>query len=172
MANDFLTIGFTEKPHGINGEIKLRIDAAYLDELAALTTLYIDLKGKPTPYFIEELRGGSKIIAKLEDIDTREDALALGSQAILVKATDLQTVTTEPRSLLHFAKLVGYTLIDKTQGNIGIIEEIIEMPMQEMAALQYKTREILVPLNAQLITAIDPAQKMLHVDLPEGLLEL
>jgi 16S rRNA processing protein RimM len=170
--NEFLPIGFTEKPHGISGELKLRINEAYLADLADLEMLYIVLKGKPTPYFIAELRGGTKLIAKFEDIDSREDALVISSQEVWVRTTDLKTPTDEARSLLHFANLVGYTIIDTNEGVIGVIDEIIEMPMQELAVVQYQQREVLIPLHQQFIGKIDATHKTVQTDLPEGLLAL
>jgi 16S rRNA processing protein RimM len=45
------------------------------------------------------------------------------------------------------------------------------MPQQEMAFLDYRGREVLIPLNEQLIISIDETQKHILMDLPEGLLD-
>ena len=41
-----------------------------------------------------------------------------------------------------------------------------------MAVLDIDGRNILIPLSDQLITEIDKDQKIIHMEIPEGLLEL
>jgi len=73
---------------------------------------------------------------------------------------------------LIYQKYVSFEISDKTLGEIGVIEEIIEYPQQEMAAVTYKDKEVLIPLNDQLIVKIDLDGKRIEMDLPEGLLAL
>ena len=63
-------------------------------------------------------------------------------------------------------------MIDKEVGEVGVIEEILDMPQQEMTLIRYKKREVLIPLNEELILEIDEKKKQVMVDLPEGLLDL
>lgn len=169
-----INIGHTEKPHGTQGEIKLNIKEAYYAVLADLELLFIDVKGKLTPYFIEELRGGTKLIAKLEDVNDRDTALALASQAIWVRRTDLPADDDGEveRSHLKYGLCEGYTLIDASLGEIGVLTEIVEYPSQEMGILMRNEREVLVPLHDLYVKTIDKKEKKLYVDLPDGLLDL
>lgn len=63
-------------------------------------------------------------------------------------------------------------LVDQNAGEIGHITEVLEMPQQEMAAVQYQGREVLIPLNEQFIIEVDHATQKVLMDLPEGLLNL
>jgi len=56
-------------------------------------------------------------------------------------------------------------------GEIGTIDEVLEMPQQEMAFLKYKGRDVLVPLNEQFIQSVDEGNRRVMVDLPDGLLD-
>ena len=166
----FTLIGHTEKPHGINGELKITIQEAYYGIMPDLETLFLNLKGKPTPYFIEDLRGGNKLILKLEEIDTREAALPLASQEVLVRTSELPEL--DDLSTLQFARLVGFALHDKHEGALGTIKEIVTLPFQEMAAIDRNDREILIPLHKNMIVKIDTKQNIVLMDLPEGILDL
>ncbi len=73
---------------------------------------------------------------------------------------------------LEYGHLEGFLLVDKTAGEVGRIDEVLDMPQQEMAFLQYRNREVLIPLNEQFITAIDERAKKVFTDLPEGLLDV
>jgi 16S rRNA processing protein RimM len=167
---DFTAIGHTEKPHGINGELKLNVQEAYYSVLPDIDILFLNIKGKPTPYFIEDLRGGTKLILKLEEIDSREAALAISSQEVLVRTSDLPTI--EDLSNVQFSRLLGFVVHDKHEGEIGSIKEIVTLPFQEMAAIDYQEREILLPLHKNMIVKIDKAQNTILMDLPEGILAL
>ena len=73
---------------------------------------------------------------------------------------------------MRYKKYVNFEIHDKILGKIGIIEEIIEYPQQEMAAIKFQEKEVLIPLNEQLILTIDAENKVIEMDLPDGLLEL
>ena len=73
---------------------------------------------------------------------------------------------------LLYEQYVNYIIEDKTHGSLGKIEEIIEYPQQEMAAISIKEKEVLIPLNEQLIINIDDGTKTISMDLPDGLLNL
>jgi 16S rRNA processing protein RimM len=62
-------------------------------------------------------------------------------------------------------------LVDAQAGPVGPIEEVLEMPQQEMALVRYKGRETLIPLNTHFIQRVDTERREVLVDLPDGLLE-
>ncbi len=169
-----IAIGHTEKPHGINGELKLKINEAYLAVLGDIDLYFIKQKGKLTPYFLEELRSGNHLIAKFEDVEDRDAALALSSQEIFVRKTDLPADEEGEveRSHLKYGLCAGYTLLDATLGEIGVLAEIVEFPSQEMGILNLNNKEVLVPLHDLYVKKMDKKAKILHVDLPDGLLDL
>ena len=46
------------------------------------------------------------------------------------------------------------------------------MPQQEMFAITYKKRELLIPVSKDYIVKIDHDKKEILMDLPDGLLDL
>ncbi|MEZ4981135.1 MAG: 16S rRNA processing protein RimM [Saprospiraceae bacterium] len=126
------------------------------------------------PYFIEEIRGEQFLIVKLEDVNNREQALEIGGKEMALRQEDIlddEERTLEPEGL-QYAHLKGYEIHDEEIGPVGFIEEVIEMPQQEMAMIIYKSREVLIPLNDSLIMKIKEKEKVVQMSLPEGLLEL
>jgi 16S rRNA processing protein RimM len=63
-------------------------------------------------------------------------------------------------------------VIDKSKGELGIVDDMMQMPTQWIAQMNYKGKEVLMPLVEQTIESIDLKKKTLHLDLPEGLLEV
>ena len=61
---------------------------------------------------------------------------------------------------------------DETGGGEYAILRTEEYPQQLMAVIDIAGREVLVPLNDQLITDIDKDAKIIRMQIPEGLLDL
>lgn len=168
----FVQIGFIKKTHGLSGELKAAIEEPYEELFFEAERVYLELKGKKVPYFIERVRGGGDPIVLFEDIKDRESAFELQSTPIFMPATEIEMVAPLEDKPREYEHLAGYFLKDAQAGDVGRIEEVLEMPQQEMAFLRYNEREILVPLNKTFIQSIDKKSKVVLVDLPYGLLDM
>jgi 16S rRNA processing protein RimM len=171
---DLVKVGQTKKPHGVKGELKVFIDDAYYEDFILSKVVFLKLRGTFMPYFVEEIRGEQFLIVKLEDVNNREQALEIGGKEIALRQEDIledDERTIEPEGL-EFAHLKGFEIHDEEDGPVGFIEEVVEMPQQEMAVIIYKSREVLIPLNTSLIKKIDEKKKVVLMVLPEGLLNL
>ena len=56
--------------------------------------------------------------------------------------------------------------------NLGEILEVIEQPHQLLCRIDYKGKEALIPVHEETLVKVDKKNKIVHVDLPEGLLEV
>jgi len=173
MENEHMEVGKLTKVHGLNGELKFFIRETFEEWMEEQDHFYINLGNQMVPFFVEQVRG-SGVIIKLEDVNTPEEAADLANKTIYVKKAlvpaELLGASSETESELPFE--VGYIIFDKKRGEIGVIKELIEMPMQLLAAVDYKKKEILIPIHEHLIVDITPHEKILTLDLPEGLLDL
>ncbi|MBL7806690.1 MAG: 16S rRNA processing protein RimM [Saprospiraceae bacterium] len=173
---NYIVIGRTRKAHGLTGELKVSVEERFLEDFLKNERIFIEIKTAKIPYFIDKVRGGGDIILKLEDVDDRDAAIALQSRDILLREQDiipdhLREFEPETEDELQYGFLEGYTLIDQNLGTIALIKEVLEMPQQEMAFMDFQGREVLVPLNEQLIVSIDETNKKLLMNLPDGLLD-
>ncbi len=168
-----LLIGYTKKPHGLKGEIKLDVEDKYLDALLETEVLLLNIKGKETPFFVEDIRIGNAIIAKFEDVNTPEEALSISSKEIYIKeeliSEEVIAAIYDPEDPENWT---GFTVIDLTYGTLGVIDSVQEYPQQFMGMVEYNQKQVLIPLHPNLIVKLDSENKVLKVDLPEGLLEL
>ena len=172
----YVTIGRTRKAHGLLGELKVSIEERYLEDFMKNERIFLEVKGVKLPYFIANVRGGGEMILKLEEVDNRDTATLLQGRDVLLRTQDIlpdhaREFEVEEEEGLEYEHLAGFMLVDDTLGEIGIIDEVLEMPQQEMAFLKYKGREVLVPLNEQFIHAVDEENRRVLVDLPDGLLD-
>jgi len=68
--------------------------------------------------------------------------------------------------------LKGFIVKDLSKGTLGEITEVRAFPQQHIAVLYFQGKEIMFPLNEDLISDIDMAKRILNVDLPEGLIDV
>ena len=117
---------------------------------------------------------GSDLICRLEGVDSKEAAALLRGQRLYLKANDVSedVLTKDNKGEGTFHRFIGYALIDTERGEIGAIGAIDETEYQSLAAVEYQGREIIVPLNHDLIRGVDFTKKIVFVGLPEGLLDL
>ncbi|MEM1327870.1 MAG: ribosome maturation factor RimM [Bacteroidota bacterium] len=168
---DLQEIGRIGKPHGLKGEVKCEIEAVYLDDFANAKVLFVERSGQQLPYFVKQIRMAMTPIVALEEVSSKEQAQALRNSPVLIRAEEIQLADLES-VLPKYAAFEGFLIVDEALGEIGAIEEILELPQQEMAVVIYKEKEQLIPMNEELILEVDEEGKRLKMELPEGLLEL
>ncbi|MBX2844585.1 MAG: ribosome maturation factor RimM [Saprospiraceae bacterium] len=169
QLDELTTVGTLRKTHGVHGEIKFEFDPFYGDDVFGQTVIIIETEGEYLPFFIETMdeTTSGKGILKLEDINTKEAAARLNGKSIFLNTKSLAQVKEEA-----LTSYVGFLVKDVQLGDIGIVQEIIEMPQQLLLQLDFKGKEILIPLHDDFIKAEHPTKKELLLKLPEGFLEI
>ncbi|MEM9847509.1 MAG: ribosome maturation factor RimM [Bacteroidota bacterium] len=165
-------IGKILKAHGLKGEMKCAIEEAFLEDALQAEAFFLQQKGQHLPYFIQSLRVGNATILALEEIDSKEIAMSFRNAPIFMRTADLLPIEDRNINNLLYDQYEGFQLKDTERGIIGVIEEVLEMPQQEMAVVHYRNKEVLIPLHEAMILNVSEEEKILEVVLPEGLLEL
>jgi len=170
LKDELFPIGQIIKPHGINGEMTLSFTSDVFDTQDA-PYFVIEIQGIFVPFFIDEYRFKSNETAliKLQDIDSDEKARQFAGQPVYLPKTYLDKVEDSEIELDYF---VGFTLIDTTSGEIGIISEVDQTTENTLFVIPTKNDELLIPVGDDYIKEIDHDNKRITVELPEGLLDL
>lgn len=171
FMENYFSIGKLVATFGVGGELVLRHSLGKKTALKGVETLFIEEKNNCfIPYFIEKtkIKNEREVYVKLEGIEKKETAQLLLQKEIYFNETDFHQYAA-PNSYLS---LLGYMVQEASHGMLGCIEEIIEMPLQMLAKLHYRSKELLIPLNEQTLVRIDKKGKRVFVDLPKGLLEV
>lgn len=163
-------LGYVEKTHGLKGEVVIVLDVDYPEDYEDMESVFLEIKGKLIPFFVEELQlRGSKAIVKFEDIDTLPKAQALKGMLLYLPLTELDELEEDE---FYFHEVKGFTIEDDKLGTLGIVLDIYELPMHEVVAMNYKGKEVLFPLNDQIVYKVDRENQTLYTQLPDGLLEV
>ncbi|MEM8907551.1 MAG: 16S rRNA processing protein RimM, partial [Bacteroidota bacterium] len=152
------------------GELRLVIEEQFWPSLEAVKVVFLEINGRQVPYFVERLRLEYDAFIKFEEIDSKEAARQLASKKLFLKASDIQLVELE--SDLQFAQFEGFTLFDETLGKIGEIQRVEAFSQQEIAFVDHQGKEVMIPMNEQLISKTEQTTQEVWMQLPEGLLDL
>lgn len=167
---DCFYIGYITKTKGLKGEVQIFFE---YDEPADLLieSVFAEIDGKLVPYFVSTYKLQSNQTGNFyfDDVDTIEKAQTLVRKKLYLPET-LKPVRDDAEFLI--TDLKGFIVHDKTAGELGEIIEIHEYPQQFVAVVPYKFKEIMFPLNDDLIVEIDEEGGILKVDLPDGLIDL
>ena len=174
---DVYKIGVFNKPHGIHGELQFtftddifdRVDCDYL--ICLLDGIFV-------PFFIEEyrFRSDSTALVKLEGIDNAvQDAVVrrqvIGPQEGLVAQLDRRGEEAEDGEL-SWNFFIGFQMEDIHHGPLGEVIDVDNTTVNTLFVVEREEEELLVPAQEEFIVGIDQKQKLITVELPEGLLNL
>jgi len=165
-----IRIGKIVATHGLKGSVILTHIVGKSDWLKLDDVLFLELnKGSYIPFFVKSVRVANEeeYIINLEDIEQVEDARKLIGKSAYVKEDILANHVNDTPLLW-----LGFNIVDKEKGRIGVIEDVIQTGHQWLAKVEYEGREVLIPLIEQMIADINLRNKFIRVDLPEGLLDL
>lgn len=165
---DTIEIGYISKTHGLKGHVNLKLhDGIYIDDVK-LKAMFLDMGSSQVPYFIEEIRPTpNSYLVKFEGIDNVETSKKLiGKKAFCLA----EFIIEDEDSLSEF---IGYTIIDKTHGDIGKIIDIDDKTDNVIMTISHPSgSEIILPFNEDLIEEIDDDEKTISFNAPEGLIDM
>jgi len=169
-TEDCFRIGTVLKTKGLKGEMQLYIDFEGAEKIK-ITSLFIDMAGKLVPYFVTSIKFLQKNQAylNLEDVDTIEKANMLVKKDLYLLNKQKPKKSKDEFTLKD---VKGFIAVDETHGELGEILDVAEYPQQLIATVNYKNKEVLFPLNVDIIKGIDVDGGEIYVALPDGLLDV
>jgi 16S rRNA processing protein RimM len=164
-------LGHIVKTHGIKGQVVAFFDVDYPEDYDDLESVFLEQGGRLIPFFIDQIEPQQKgrFIIRFEDIKTIEQAEKLRNTALYLPLDELPELEEDQ---FYFHEVIGYQIIDQHHGKLGIVKDFYDMPQQQLMAMEYLGQEMLVPVIDEVNMHADHEAKILHVSLPEGLLEV
>jgi 16S rRNA processing protein RimM len=163
-------LGYIAKPHGVSGEVSAVLDVDIPENYKKLESVFVEVNNRLIPFFIETISiGKNKAIIKFEDVDSGAQAEGLQSSALFLPLKSLPPLKEDQ---FYFHEVIGYQVIDQKLGELGPVQAIYNLPHQDLIAMDYKEKEVLIPILENIIRSVDKENHKLLVELPEGLLQV
>jgi 16S rRNA processing protein RimM len=170
MSENYRNIGKLVAVHGLQGELVLLHRLGKKTALRGLKTLFLEeRKDEMLPWFIEgtRVKGNEEIFVKLEGLDTKEAARRVVQKEVWLREADFEQFA----GIAAPISMVGFRLFD-SGADLGEILEVIEQPHQVLCKIDLSGKEALIPLNAETLRKTDQKRREVHVELPDGLLDV
>lgn len=169
---DHFPVGTIVKPRGLKGDVIVEMAEGYNDFLADSDYLLVEAEGGLVPFFISEeginFRTATTLSLAFDDLDSVEKVRPYcGCKIYLHKDTGK-----EQEEEGEFDELIGVTVFDKERGELGTISRTDNFSGNVVLTVDYKGKEVMIPFSEDIILQFDEEKKELHLDCPEGLIEL
>ncbi len=168
--NECFNLGYIAKRVGNFGELAFVLDVDNPGSYQKLESVFVELNNTLVPFFIKkiQLRGNTAVVS-IEGIDTIEKAEEIIKSSLYLPLSFLPPLKGKK---FYFHEIVGFKVIDKTYGEIGIIEKILDFPQQAIFQIKMGVHEILIPAKEEFIISINRISKQLELNAPEGLIDI
>lgn len=170
MKNEFFYLGTLTKPFGLKGGLCAFFDTDNPENYTHLPAIFLDLEGEKIPYNIENItyRGNNQYIIQFEGMDANEAREFVGVELYL-PLSDLPKL---PGNRFYFHEVIGFKVVDAKKGEIGVCREFLEVSNNPIMVVDHDGVEILIPASQQFVTQVDRDNHILHIQAPEGLIDV
>jgi len=169
--DELFQLGKIVRTFGTKGEVIFQIDAEIFARIKKLESVYLKINENLVPFFIELIQPKAKgqVMVKFMDVDNSEEASLLNGCDVFIP---IGMLPKQKGTQLYSIEIEGYTVIDASHGECGTVRTVLEMPQQSLLAIDFNGKEILVPIVDEIVKKIDRKTKTIHIEAPEGLIEL
>lgn len=167
---DSFPIGYITKTRGLKGEVQIFFQYENPEELE-LDVVFIEIFDKLVPFFVSsfQLLSNSTGYFFFEDVDHIDKTVELVRKNVFLPNAKKPKRNPDEFSIMD---LKGFRVQEKSYGDLGEILEINEFPQQFIATVMVESVEIMFPIADDFIVEINQDDKILEIDLPEGLLDV
>lgn len=168
---DCFYLGKIVKKYSFKGELLAKLDTDQPDLYEDLDAVFIKLGRDFIPFFIEKssLHKSDLLRLKFEDVTTEEDADRLLKSELYLPLEFLPKLEGDK---FYYHEIIGFTVEDASFGTVGKITGVNDTTSQPLLEVMRDTIEILIPINDAIIKKLDRENKTMHVEAPEGLIDL
>lgn len=163
-------LGYITKHISKHGELTFFLEVDEPSRYNKLQSVFVELNGTLVPFFINKIQiKGTNAVVNMEGIDNIEKAEELLKSNLYLPLSFLPPLAGKR---FYFHEIPGFTVIDKTYGNIGTVEQVLDFPHQAVFQIKHGENEILIPAEEKFIININRTTKTLELDAPEGLIDI
>ena len=169
----YLLLGEILRPHGIRGELRMRVLTDYPERIASLSHVYLgkgvdDPRPKKLPITHMRMHKGYGLL-QLGTISNRNDAELYRGLFVMVRLED--AVPLEDGEFYLF-QLIGIEVFIEDGELLGTLSEVLETGANDVYIIQTKKYgEVLLPAIDETILQTDIENNRLVVTLPDGLVD-
>ena len=179
MELDFIKIASIIKTHGYRGDIVLKREnnisfSLFEKSLNEGNSIFISKDGIPVPFFISinsvDFIDEDIVHLKLDELNDLEKAKDFINDEVYLTSDCIEQ---ESNCELSSPDWIGFKASDENYGFIGIVVDFNEdVPENPLIIIENKGKELMIPVNGDLIQSVNWDKKEIFTNLPDGYLDL
>lgn len=171
QKKDCFFVGKVVKKYSFKGELLIKLDTDEPELFLEMESVFVELHKTLIPFFIESssLHKSTLLRVQFEDVYDEGAADALIGKELYLPLTFLPPLK---GNKFYYHEIIGFRVVDKTFGQVGTITHVNDHTAQHLFVVDRAGTEILIPINDAFISSLDKDQKIIYMDVPEGLIEL
>jgi 16S rRNA processing protein RimM len=173
---EFLIVGTIQKPHGIKGELFVRLETDRPDAVftPGRALRLGDAKGalSEASLTVERARAfkGGVLVKVAEHGGRSPETEALRGRTLLIPRDEAAELAEDE---VFYHDLIGMRIVTPAEGEIGVIGDVYDAPSGPLLSVGREGgKELLIPFVRDTIRRLDRAERVLELEVPAGLLEL
>ncbi|UJH68639.1 ribosome maturation factor RimM [Allomuricauda sp. SCSIO 65647] len=168
---DCFYLGKVVSKYSFKGEVLAKLDTDEPEIYENMESVFVSMGNNLVPFFIDRCRLHKSALLRIDFEDIKDEAAAdgiLGAELYL----PLEMLPPLTGNKFYYHEVIGFTLIDTVHGNIGIITAINDSAAQVLFEAEKDGRQLLIPVDDDIIVKVDREQKTIEVNTPDGLIAL
>lgn len=168
----YLVLGEILRPHGINGELRMRVLTDYPERLTEIDHIY--LGSSPTSHKIREVTLKSMrmhqgyALLTFREVTDRNRAEVLRGLYVMVSIDEAIPLEDDE---IYLYQLIGMSVVTEDGKALGDVTDIIETGANDVYVVNGSSYgEVLVPITDETLINTDTDSNTITVRLPDGLL--
>ncbi len=169
MALRRVVVGRVGRAHGIHGLVSVDVRTDEPEQRFAVGAVLHTDRG-PQLTVVEARMHSGRLLLGFESVEDRSSAEALRGTELLVDVDSEASPGDADEWYDH--QLVGLTAVDDTGVTLGLVTEVVHLPMHDLLAVETPSgAEVLVPFVAAVVTEVDIGNQRLRLLPPGGLFD-
>lgn len=171
QKEDCFFVGKIVKKFSFKGELLVKLDTDEPEQFIEMESVFVELHKKLIPFFISQsaLHKSELLRVKFEEVDSEEAADVLIGKDLYLPLNLLPKLT---GNQFYYHEIIGFKVEDVAYGPVGVITGVNDSTAQPLFEIDHEGKEVLIPVNDQFIVKVDRNTKTLHLNTPEGLIDL
>jgi 16S rRNA processing protein RimM len=168
----YLLLGEILRPHGVRGEMRLKILTDYPERIADIETVYIGQGSQDEyarPYRVESARFHKKyLLLKVQELPDRDAVEPFRGLYVMI---DVENAVPLEDDEIYLYELIGLTVQTDDGDTLGNISDVLETGANDVYIVNSpRYGEILVPAHDETLLDVNLEEKTVTMQLPDGLL--
>lgn len=166
--SELLRLGVVTGTHGLRGDLKVRPQAPDAHALLKAKRIFLRRSGDSAVAFrpVRALAHKGFLLVRLEGMDNIDAVQPLVGAEVLVRRADMAQ---PPEGEAYWLDMQGMTVSDRTYGELGTLDELFSTAAHDIYVVHGRYGEVLIPAVEAFVVKVDTVNRLMLVDLPDGL---